>query len=371
MASRGSRERPLKIALVAPPWFAVPPNGYGGIERVVGELADGLVDLGHEVTLFASGGSRSRARVRVGFSEPPSAHLGNPVVEMRHLLCVYADMAGFDVIHDHTTLGLMAGAMLADAITVVHTVHGPVGPELSDMFGALPRSVHLVAISGAQQRALPRGRPSSLIYNGIPVTEFPFSAEHGKYLLFVGRMSPEKGPLEAIEIARRAGVPLRMLAKVNEVPEEQYFESAVQPALASAKVDVEFDVCEAHKREAYRDALATLFPINWNEPFGLVMTESMATGTPVIAFRRGSAPEVIDHGRTGFLCDSVDEAAEAVPRIRELDRAACRERVARYFSSDLNVRKHDQLYRRLAAARVGTKPVTASAANFQTPPAAG
>ena len=176
-----------------------------------------------------------------------------------------------------------------------------------------------------------------------------WSPQAGPYLLFVGRMCPEKGPLEAVEIARRTGLPLRMLLKVNEKPEHEYFEH-IRAKLEQPGIEIELQITEKAKHEQYRGALATLFPISWPEPFGLVMIESMAAGTPVVGFRHGAVPEIIDDGITGFVCDDIDSAVQAVSRIEAIERAACRDRVQRLFSAESAVARHVELYSRLAGA---------------------
>jgi glycosyltransferase involved in cell wall biosynthesis len=353
-----SATAPLKIALIAPPWFAVPPTGYGGIEWVVSILADGLTARGHEVTLFASGGSRTTARLVSCYEDPPSARLGDWLVETRHTIHAYARASGADIVHDHTLSGLATAA--AFPLPVVHTVHGDVNQTLRDYYKDLPPSVHLVSISQSQCRTLPPGISAHVIHNGIDTALYPFSAKPGEYLLFVGRMNATKGVLDAIEIARRTHRRLLILAKVNEPEEAAYFESTVRPALARANVEVRFQVSHEEKAAAYREAFATLFPIHWEEPFGLVMTESMSAGTPVIAYRRGSVPEVIDHGRTGFICETIDEAVEAVSRVPDLDREACRQHVQTTFSAERNVLGHEALYRQIIAeARCAAGPPNA------------
>jgi glycosyltransferase involved in cell wall biosynthesis len=339
----------LRIAQIAPPWFAVPPNGYGGAEWVVSILAEGLVARGHDVTLFAAGGSKTAGRLVETFERAPSLEIGDPIVEGEHLVAAYGRWREFDVIHDHTALGLIAGASLP--VPVVHTVHGPATKRMYNFYQRLGERVHLVSISQNQAGTLPPNCPVEVIHNGIEVAKYPYSAEHGDYLLFVGRASPEKGPVEAIEIARGAGMPLRMLLKVNEEEERRYFETMVRPALDGVDVHLQYQVTHEEKAEAYRGALATLFPIQWPEPFGLVMTESMATGTPVIAFRQGSAPEVIADGVTGFLCDDVDGAVGAVSRVRGINRKECRDRVELQFGSALNVVRHEALYQRIVAGK--------------------
>jgi len=337
----------LRIGLVAPPWFAVPPTGYGGIEWVVSNLAEGLIARGHEVTLFASGGSQTSAELVTTYAVPPSAELGDAYVEAPALIDAYQRWREFDVIHDHTLLGLVAGACLPAA--VVHTVHGEVTPKLHRIYEHVGDRVQFVTVSNNQAATMPAECPVTVIHNGVNLARFPFADRgRGGYLLFVGRMSPEKGILQAIEIARRSGIRLRIMAKVNEPPEKEYFESTVKPALRGVDHELVFAATHDEKVAAYQDALATLFPIAWPEPFGLVMTESMACGTPVIAFRHGSVPEVIADGETGFICEDVAEAVRAVDRVGLIDRRRCRQRVEDHFSAERNVENHERLYRRVA-----------------------
>ncbi len=338
----------LRIGLIAPPWFAVPPKGYGGVEWVVSNLAEGLVARGHKVTLFASGGSRTSAELVTTYATPPSAELGNAYTEAPALIDAYAYWRDFDVIHDHTVLGLVAGSSIPGR--VVHTVHGEVVPDIFRIYQHVGERVHFVTVSDNQASTMPPACPVTVIHNGLDLAQFPFSSgSAGSYLLFVGRMSPEKGILSAIEIARRSGRHLRILAKVNEAPEKEYFRSVVKPALDGVDHELAFEVSHEEKVAAYQGAWATLFPIAWPEPFGLVMTESMACGTPVIAFRHGSVPEVIVHGETGFICENVDEAVEAVARVGMVARRACRARVEEHFSAERNIERHEALYQRIAA----------------------
>lgn len=335
----------MRIGIVAPPWFAVPPDGYGGIERVVSYLADGLVELGHDVTLFASGGSRTKARLVTTFDTPPSTLLGEPLVEAEHLAMAYCHWEEFDIIHDHTRLGLVTAAALP--IPVVHTVHGPVRPEFELLFRRVADRVHMVCISGSQASEMPPEACTTVIWNALDLNDYPFEAEHGEYLLFVGRINPDKGVLPAIEMARRSGRKLIMCAKINEPDEHEYFETVVRHELAAADVDFRREVSPAELGELYAGAYATLFPIQWPEPFGLVMIESMAAGTPVIAFRNGSVPEVVQDGVTGFVCENVEEAVAAIEQVGSLDRLACRQRVRELFSAPVAVAKHEALYKSL------------------------
>jgi glycosyltransferase involved in cell wall biosynthesis len=333
----------LRIGILAPPWFTVPPRGYGGIERVVSYLTEGLCRAGHEVTLFAAGGSRTRAELVSVFDEPPSALLGDPAVEMTHTIQAYQAAGRFDIVHDHTFLGLASGAISSAA--VVHTVHGSIPPTMAGLYRAVSPPINLITISNHQKSTLPAGVAARTIYNAVDLSQISFGPEGTGYLLFVGRMTPDKGVLEAIEIARRSGERLVLLAKVNEPPEQRYFEEYVKPALAGLDAELLFQPADEVKWRLYREAKATLFPIQWPEPFGLVMIESMASGTPVIAFRNGSVPEIIRHGETGFVCNSIEEAVEAVQRIGEISRLACRKHVAARFSAEAAVRQHEEVYR--------------------------
>jgi glycosyltransferase involved in cell wall biosynthesis len=340
----------MRIGIIAPPWFCVPPVGYGGTELVVSYLADGLAERGHEVTLFASGGSRTRAKLASTFETPPSSDLGNALVESRHLVAAYARWREFDILHDHTLLGLIAGGAIP--IPVVHTIHGAVTRQVADLYQQIGDAVHFVAISESQRATLPPGVRATVIHNGLRASDFPFNAGHGRYLLFVGRMNAEKGVLEAIEIARRVRMPLVMVCKINERHEQEYWERHVEPTLRGLDVEVRLEPPQDDKMRLFRDAYATLFPISWPEPFGLVMIESMATGTPVIAFRRGAVPEIIRHGETGFIVDSAEDAVGAVPEVRLLDRQQCRRRVLQHFNETLNVVRYEHLYQSILAQQV-------------------
>ncbi|MBI2765108.1 MAG: glycosyltransferase family 4 protein [Chloroflexi bacterium] len=350
----------LRIGLIAPPWFAVPPTGYGGIERVVSYLADGLVALGHDVTLFASGGSKTTAKLISPFDVPPSAALGDAVVESQHLAVAYSHWREFDVMHDHSIIGLIAAAALP--IPVAHTIHGQVTGPCGGLLRRVHRRVQIIAISEHQRSTLPEGCNATVIHNGIDLDEYPQGPGGGGHLLFVGRLSPDKGVLEAIEIARRAGRHLKMIIKINEPGERAYFEEIVRPAVQGRDVEILEQPPHDVKVHAYGTALATLFPIRWAEPFGLVMAESMACGTPVIAFANGAAPEVVAHGESGYLCRSVDEAVEAVERAGEISRDACRAHVVARFSSEAAVRRHEALYREMACS--ASRPPLDSPAGF-------
>ena len=335
----------LRIALIAPPWFAVPPTGYGGVEWVVSNLAEGLVARGHHVTLFASGGSQTGARLISTYARPPSEQIGDWMVEAPAALDAYERWTEFDIIHDHSLLGLLLASIVP--APAVHTVHGAMGAEVRPIYERLAGRLHTIAVSNHQRTTFPKGLEATVIHNTVDANLYPMGEGLGDYLLFVGRMCPEKGVLDAIHIARQTGKRLMILAKLNEAQEKASFEAAVRPALEGLPCDFLEQPSHAVKARAYADAYATLFPIAWPEPFGLVMIESMAAGTPVIAYRCGAAPEVVVDGKNGFLCDNVEEAAAAVERVPLIDRATCRQHVLDHFGVEDSVIAHEALYRKL------------------------
>jgi glycosyltransferase involved in cell wall biosynthesis len=343
----------MRIAVVAPPWAPIPPPLYGGIELVVDQLATGLLAAGHDVTLFATGDSTCKVPTRSLLPEAEGMRIGMAVPEMRHVIHAYAQMSGFDVVHDHTVLGPFYADRYPD-LRVLTTIHGPFNEELSDLYSALAPRVPIVCISNAQRRGAPDLEIARVIHHGIDPDAFvPGDGDgddEGEYLLFLGRMSPDKGAHRAIEVARKAGTRLLLAAKMREAWEHRYFEEYVEPFLGDSAVYLG-EVPHDRKLELLRGAKALLFPIRWNEPFGMVMIESFASATPVIAFPEGAAPEVITDGRTGFLCQDEAAMADAVARLDEIDRSACRAAVEGYFSTARMVADHVELYEQIAADR--------------------
>lgn len=335
----------MRIAVVAPVWFPVPPSGYGGIELVVSLLADGLVESGHEVTLFASGGSRSKADLVTPMEEPPDPReLGNPWYDAFHAVSAYLRVDGFDVVHDHAgVVGPVCGAMRRGNPPIVHTLHGPWTDPSRLLYGTLHRHIHLVAVSEAQVHANPDVTYAGVVPNGIDLDVYPFRSVKEDFLIYIGRANPDKGPAEAIEIARRAGLPIKMILKRNEPTEKAYFESNVEPLLGH---DVEMfeNVSHETKTDLLGRACAMLFPIRWPEPFGLVMTEAMACGTPVVTTNWGAAPEIVVDGVTGFRRDGGDDLVAALAHVRRLDPAACRAVVAERFSAAAMVRGYERVF---------------------------
>ena len=323
----------MKIAQIAPLWECVPPPAYGGIELVVSLLTDELVQRGHDVTLFASGDSTTLATLE---SIHPRALRLDPSVkeygiyEMLQLSQVYERASEFDVIHSHMGCAALPYTKLVKTPTL-HTLHGIFTPDNRKMFSHAKDQPY-VSISDRQRDAELGLNCISTVYNGIDVNRHKFyeTPQEPPYLAFLGRMSPEKGPHHAIAIAKAVGLPLKMAGKVDPVDVE-YFESEIQPHIDGIHIQFQGEANHAQKNELMGNAIATLFPITWQEPFGLVMVESLAAGTPVVAMRMGSTPEVI-RPDVGFLCDTVDECVAAVRRVQEIDRAHCRDYVREYFS---------------------------------------
>jgi glycosyltransferase involved in cell wall biosynthesis len=339
-------DRRLRIALIAPPWIPVPPPGYGGTERVIALLADGLVARGHEVTLFAAAGSRTAARLVTPLESPPDYIGSSPDDDIFHTLAAFLDaidVGQFDVIHDHTALGPAFGALLTAGPPVVHTLHGPWTPAARRKLGLVDERVHLVAISQAQRRANPRVRYAGVVHNGVDLDAHPFQAKKEDFLVFVGRINPEKGPEVAIDVARAAGLPLTMIVKRSEPIEWEHWYEVVVPRLDDDITVIE-QPSQAVKVDIVGRARATLCPINWPEPFGLVLAESLACGTPVITRPLGAAPEIVVDGVTGFCCDTVEEMAEAVVEAKALSPEACRAHIEEHFSGAAMVRGYERVY---------------------------
>lgn len=346
----------MRILQIAPPWFAVPPASYGGIEQVVASLADHLAEAGHDVTLLASGGSRSAARVRSVFAEPPSKLLGDPVIELTHVLDAYLDGGRYDVVHDHTLLGTALGAVQSD-VPVVHTLHGPWTQHNRRLYARLAERIALVGISHDQAGRSGDIPVAGVVYNGIDLDRYPFSGRKDGHLAYVGRASREKGPEVAVQVARRLGRRLVMAIKINEQAEHEYWNRVVRPHVYDADIIVRTGVTHQEKVEIVGTASALLFPIQWPEPFGLVMVEANACGTPVVGYARGAAPEVVADGHTGRLVapDDIDALCDAVADAERLDPEACRRRVEERFSSRHMAAGYQDVY--AAAVAEGSRAV--------------
>jgi glycosyltransferase involved in cell wall biosynthesis len=344
----------VRIAEIAPPWYPVPPPGYGGIELVVSLLADGLVECGHDVTLFAAAGSRSKARLVTPMPDPPDPSLvGNAWFDTHHALAAYLDVrdGDYDLVHDHSGIaGPAIGAMLRGAPPIVHTLHGPWTEPTRRYYSLLQHHVHVVAISETQQADNPGIDYADVVHNGVRLDDYPYQADKDDFLVYIGRANPDKGPTIAIEVARRAGLPLAMVVKKNEPFERSYWDEIVAPALNDEVVVYE-KVSHAQKADLLRRARAMVFPIQWPEPFGLVMIEAMACGTPVVACPVGAAVELVDDGVTGFLRSSVEELAHAVGQVGRCSTLACRHRVEARFGADAMVGRYERLFERIVRRR--------------------
>jgi glycosyltransferase involved in cell wall biosynthesis len=343
----------MRIAQVAPLIESVPPKLYGGTERIVSYLTEELVRLGHDVTLFASGDSHTSAKL---FATVPRAVRLDPDVKdplpaaVLQLEQVRRHADQFDVIHFHTDLVHFPLVRAQFEDKVITTMHGRLDlPEYRAFFGEF-RDSPLVSISDFQRVPIPDALWAGTVYHGLPSSVcHKVEKSEGDYLAFLGRMSREKRPDRAIEIARRAEIPLRIAAKVDKADRE-YFESTIEPLLDEPGVEFVGEIGEHDKCDFVGHARALLFPIDWPEPFGLVMIEAMSCGTPCIGWRAGSVPEIIDDGVTGIIVDDIVAAVDAVRRVAELDRATVRRRFEQRFTAERMARDYLQIYRRLVSA---------------------
>ena len=358
----------MKIAQLAPPWLSVPPRAYGGTEIVVHLLTEGLVKRGHEVTLFASGDSKTSARLSYVF-ETALGNSGDTKREALHPLLHYIecfDRAGeFDVIHNHAQYYAMFLAHLVKT-PVLHTIHGSYSPEYTpeEKIHTLQRfkDHNFISISNSQRNDLPGLNYVATVYNGVNTSEFSFSSEKGKYLLWMGRITSKKGPVDAIHAARRLNMELKIVAAIDP-SEEEYFMKEVKPLIDGKLVTFVGEVGQTEKIYYYKNALATLFPIVWEEPFGLVMAESMSCGTPVVAYNHGSVPEIVKDGLTGFIVNSkndgkegkflikesgVDGLVEGVRRVMtQVNRGDCRKHVENNFAMEQMINGYETVYKKI------------------------
>jgi glycosyltransferase involved in cell wall biosynthesis len=348
----------MRIAQVAPPFESVPPARYGGTERVLATLTEELVRRGHAVTLFAAGDSSTSARLVPTVDEalwhhtPPYDDLA-PFWALV-LGALIDDLDQFDVVHSHLDYFGFPLARMAPC-PVVTTLHGRLDlPEFAPLYRHFS-DIPLVSISDAQRRPVPNANWVGTVPHGLDLDEYTFNPRRGGYLAFLGRIAPEKGLDAAIRVARRAGVPLKVAAR-EPLPhtgdphvrrEWEYYTTVVRPLIDAGGVEMIGEVGGDAKNRLLGGAAALLFPIRWPEPFGLVMVEALACGTPVLALRDGSVPEVLEHGVTGLICDTEDELVAAVDQVSELDRARCRAEVERRFSVESMTDDYEQIYARL------------------------
>ncbi|TAK33591.1 MAG: glycosyltransferase family 4 protein [Chloroflexota bacterium] len=340
----------MRIAQIAPLIEAVPPSLYGGTERVVYYLTEQLVRMGHDVTLFASGDSRTSARLVP--SVPKALRLDETVRDsiphtLLHVARAFSSADEFDIMHSHVDYFTLPFVRQVRTPTLM-TLHGRLDlPDIVPTFREYA-DVHLVSISNAQRRPFPFANWVATAYNGIDLTDHTFGTGRGGYLAFLGRISPEKGVDTAIRVAEEIGLPLRIAAKVDPMDRE-YYETEIVPMLKSEHVEYIGEVAQTDKSDFLGNAYALLFPIRWPEPFGLTMIESMACGTPVIAMSCGSVKEIIVHEKTGFICSSFEEMVRAVDYVGAIDRHTCRQHVQANFSAEVMARTYESVYHRLVS----------------------
>ncbi len=330
--------------MIAPPWVPVPPVAYGGTELMIDLLCRGLLDAGHEVTLFASGDSKCPVPMQSYFDKAVDFVANGALFEMRHVFAAYEAFADYDVIHDHTMIGPLSWR--SDRMPpVVTTNHGPFQQDTMEFWEQLSkRNVSIIAISRNQaSQATPGIKIDQVIHHGLNPDDFTVGAGNGGYFASLGRTVPEKGIHTACELAKEAGVPLKIAAKSREPFEKEFFEQAIRPLLSK---DIEYlgELNKADTQQFLREAKALLNPIAWAEPFGLVMTEAFAVGTPVIASRCGSVPEIVTEGKTGYICKSKEEFLTAINNIDQIDRGQCRNEIETVFSVANMTAKHLAVY---------------------------
>jgi glycosyltransferase involved in cell wall biosynthesis len=336
----------MRIGLIAGPWYPIPPAAYGGIELVVDALARGFTRAGHEVLLAAAAESTCPVPQLPGMRVSEPDLVGFTSSELSHVINAYAGMDGMvDLVHDHTLAGPLYRGR-PEGLPVVTTIHSDLTPSFAAIYGAAATDTTLIAISRSQVSSALADRVAAIIPHGMEVAAVPVGHGQGGYACFLGRMCPDKGVVEAIRVAQLAGVPLRIAAKMREPAEMQYYRDVVKPLQGP---DVEFlgEVGGPDKYQLLGEAVALLNPIQWMEPFGLVMIEAMATGTPVVATPMGSAPEIVDDGVSGYLASSLEDLAGLLPRAGNLDRRTVRAQAEDRFSTERMVNAHLDLYARL------------------------
>jgi glycosyltransferase involved in cell wall biosynthesis len=346
----------VRIAVVVPPWIPVPPDGYGGIEWVASLLVEQLVEHGHDVTLFASGGSRTKAELISVFDVAPTGRMHENIPDAFHAARAVREIVAradtdraFDVVHDHSACIFLALAPLLPA-PMVHTVHGAFTPEMRSLYSAVAGRTTFVCISRAQRDDMPELPVAAVVPNAVDIDGYAFRKEKEDFLFALGRVCRAKGQDTAIAVAKRTGMPLVIAGKVDPGQDTEYFEQAVLPHVDGEHVRFEGEVSDERKRELCARARAMLFPVRWPEPFGLVMIEAMSCGTPVIATPYGAVPEVVTDGVTGFVVGDEDAMVHAVHRIDEIDPAVCRADVEARFSPSAMADAYIRVYENAVAS---------------------
>jgi glycosyltransferase involved in cell wall biosynthesis len=338
------------VGIIAPPWLPVPPVAYGGTENVIDILARGLVVGGVDVVLVTTGDATCPVPRRWVFPCALGVGNGGFAEEARHVIGAYGLLRDVDIVHDNSMVGPLY-ALSVPSPPVVTTNHGPFDDMLRPLYRAISQRTSVIAISHHQASEAEDIPIAAVIHHGIDVERIPFGSGMGGYAAFLGRMHPNKGIEEAITAARTAGIPLRIAAKMTEPAEREYFMSRVAPRLGG-DIEVVGELGRVEKYDLLKDATCLLNPIRWAEPFGMVMIEAMACGTPVITNSRGSAPEIVDDGETGFLCNDESSLVASLHKVTALNRSYCRAAVERRFSSHRMAADHIALYRRIISGEV-------------------
>jgi glycosyltransferase involved in cell wall biosynthesis len=357
-------ERQVRIAMLAPPWIPIPPPGYGGIEFVLTLLCDALVDRGHDVELFCAPGSSSKARVHPLLERPHPESIERSLFEADHVGLAFDEIdaaarrgEAFDLVHDHCGYTPLAMANRLKT-PLVHTVHGPFDPDTSPYYARHSRKGRIVCISHAQAGMAPDGASvAAVVHNPIDVDAWPVGLQKQDFLLWLGRIVPEKGPQRAIRVAKATNRPL-VLAGPVQPRFERFFATEIQPHIDGQTIRYVGEVGGARKQRLFADAYAFLMPIRWPEPFGMVMVEALAAGTPVLAFAEGAAPEIVEHGKSGFLVKDEDEMAAVVEQAGHLDPMDCRRSAERFHPHNVAAR-YEEVYLEAAgraAAPAGAVP---------------
>ena len=348
----------MQIAMIAPVWIPIPPEGYGGIERMLKLLVDELVEMGVEVTLYAAGGSHTLAEQVVFFEQAPTAHMGEAIYDCYHTGRAFKDIMrrDFDLVHDHAGfVGVSFATFLP--IPMVHTLHGPFEPQVKNFYAGFAQDVHDVTISRFQQECFPPLNYAGVVHNAVDMEEHRPDGKKEDYLVYLSRICEAKGTHNAVRIARENGYRLIMAGKIDAGRDQEFFQREIEPYVDGENIVFLGEIPQQEKLRLLARARCFLFPIQWNEPFGLVMVEAMACGTPVITTRWGSTPEVVEHGKTGFLADSLEEIPGYLKRIDELDPVVCREEAVRRFSPRTMAEGYLRIYEQvLEDDRSSTKP---------------
>lgn len=335
----------MRIGMLAPPWVPVPPVLYGGTEAVIDDLSRGLTNMGYEVSLFTVEESTCPVPRRWHFPRAVKP-MGTTTEELAHVLAGYAALADADVIHDHTMIGPLVAAGMDHRPPILVTNHSCYTRETRLIYQEIACTADVVAISQSQRDSAAEVPTAAVIHHGIDLTKQHYGDGVGGFLLFIGRMSPDKGLDRAIRIAREAGRQLVVISKMQSDAELRYYDQKVKPLLGE-DIDFRGEVSMNERVALLGSATALINPISWPEPFGLVMAEALACGTPVLAFPNGAAPEIVDDGKTGFLCADESEMVAAVARVVSIDRRACRAAAEQRFSMDRMAADYARLYDRI------------------------